>query len=264
MPTIATNGIKMSWQERGQGEPLILIMGLGAPGSVWEEHVKEYEKHFRCYLLDNRGAGDSDKPAGPYTTAMMAADVAGMMDAAGIGAARVAGISMGSAIAQELALARPDKVRSLVLVSSWARCDVYTRAIFDHFRRVRGSVPPDVFMELLQLWIFAPDHYEKNLPALLDGRAAARVGPPMPQHAFEAQCAACVEHDALDRLDRITAPALLTVGDADIFTPLRLSQAMQPRLRGSRLEVFHGWGHAHHWEDLPRFNRVTREFLQAH
>jgi len=264
MPLIETNGIKMAYQERGQGEPLILIMGLGAPGSVWEEHVKEYEKHFRCYLLDNRGAGDSDKPAGPYSTRMMAEDVAGLMDALGIRCARIAGISMGSAIAQELALGHPDKVRSLLLVSSWARCDLYTRAVFDHFCRVRASVSPSTFIQLLQLWIFTAPYYEKNLATLLEGQAAAEQGPIMPQRAFEAQCAACTGHDALERLAQIAAPTLLTVGDADIFTPLRLSEAMRRRLPGSQMEVFHDCGHAHHWEDLPRFNQATREFLQAH
>ena len=59
-------------------------------------------------------------------------------------------------------------------------------------------------------------------------------------------------------------PALLTVGDADIFTPLRLSEAIHQRVSRSQMKVFRGWGHAHHWEDLPRFNQITREFLQAH
>ncbi|MDB4385686.1 alpha/beta hydrolase, partial [Opitutaceae bacterium] len=88
---------------RGEGPPLMLIMGLGADGSVWEEHVKACEKHFTCYLIDNRGIGQSPITEGPYTTAMMADDVAALMDAEGIAQAHVAGLSMGGAIAQELA-----------------------------------------------------------------------------------------------------------------------------------------------------------------
>ena len=263
MPTIKTNGINLAYQERGKGEPLILIMGLGAPGSIWEEHVKEYEKHFRCIVLDNRGAGDSDKPNGPYTTQMMADDVAGLMDALKMPQARVAGISMGSAIAQELALAHPAKVRSMVLVSSWARCDIYTLTVFDHFCRVRAQVLPETFMQLLQLWIFTAPYYEKNLTALFDGQLATRQSIPMPQHAFESQSSACTNHDTLDRLGQIKVPTLLTVGDADIFTPLRLSEEIHERLPGAKMEVFKGCGHAHHWEDTPRFNQITTEFLRA-
>lgn len=264
MATIKTNGINMAYQVRGQGEPLILIMGLGAPGAIWEEHVKEYEKHFRCYLLDNRGAGDTDKPSGPYTTRMMAEDVAGLMDALSITNARVAGISMGSAIAQELALAHPAKVRSLVLISSWARCDIYTKTVFEHFCRVRKAVSVSNFVQLLQLWIFTAAHYDKNNTTLLEAQADAPAGVWMPQHAFEAQSAACMNHDTLERLGNIKAPTLLTVGDADIFTPLRLSEEMHQRMPGSVMEIFKGWGHAHHWEDLPQFNQVTSDFLRNH
>src|SRR6476660_9398247 len=107
MPTVVSNGIRMHYEEQGSGDPLILIMGLGAPGSRWMDHVAAYEKRFRCFLIDNRGAGDPDKPDGPYTTKMMADDTAGLMQALGIENARIAGISMGSAIAQELALSYP-------------------------------------------------------------------------------------------------------------------------------------------------------------
>ncbi len=263
MPTVKTNGINMAYQERGKGEPLVLIMGLGAPGSLWEEHVKEYEKHFHCYLLDNRGAGDSDKPNGPYTTRMMAEDVAGLMAALKIRKAHVAGISMGSAIAQELALAHPSRVRSLVLISSWARCDIYTRTVFEHFCRVRAQVLPETFMQLIQLWIFTAPHYEKNLKTLVEGQLAARNGLAMPQHAFESQSSACITHDTVDRLGQIKAPTLLTVGDADIFTPLRLSEEILRLMPKATMEVFKGWGHAHHWEDLARFNRITTEFMRG-
>src|SRR6188508_3735263 len=81
MPIVKTNGINMAYEERGSGDPLICIMGVTAPGGVWDAHAQAWEKHFRCILGDHRGVGATDKPAGPYTTAMMADDYAGLMDA---------------------------------------------------------------------------------------------------------------------------------------------------------------------------------------
>jgi pimeloyl-ACP methyl ester carboxylesterase len=263
VPSVTCNGINIHYQEQGRGEPLILIMGLGAPGSLWEDHLAAYGQHFRCLTIDNRGAGDSDKPAGPYTTRMMADDTAALMEELGIDKARVAGISMGSGIAQELALSYPNKVRSMVLVSSWARCDRYTVAVFEQFKKMRALASPADFMQLLQLWIASPAHYGAQYDEMLQGQQEAADGY-MPLHAFQAQCDACSRHDTLQRLDQIAAPALLTVGDADIFTPLRFSVEMHERMPDSELLVFPGWGHIHHWEDLERFNAASTAFLLGH
>jgi pimeloyl-ACP methyl ester carboxylesterase len=238
-------------------------MGLGADGSLWEQHVESYARHFRCILVDNRGAGNSPKPAGPYTTEMMAQDTLTLMDELGIESARAAGISMGSGIAQQMALLAPGRIRSMVLISSWARCDQYMKDVFEQFARIRPQVSAEHFMQVLQLWIFTPGHFSSKFSDLLDGRKNALFNP-MPDHAFAAQCAACSEHDTLDRLGDMHAPCLLTVGDADIFTPLRCSQEMHERLPGSELSVFPGLGHCHHWEDLEAFNAVTTRFLLDH
>jgi pimeloyl-ACP methyl ester carboxylesterase len=263
MPTVASNGIRLHYEERGQGEPLILLMGLGAPGSKWDEHAAAYEKHFRCILVDNRGAGESDQPPGPYTTRMLAEDTAGLMQTLGLQQARVAGLSMGSAIAQELALAYPHLVRSLVLISSWSRCDAYTQAVFDHFKQARAALAPADFVQLLQLWIASPPYYAAHQAQMLSDQAGAAEGY-MPLPAFQAQCEACRSHDAYERLGAIRAPALLTVGDADIFTPLRLTREMHARLPAAEMLVFEGLGHIHHWEDVARFNEQTTRFLLAH
>ena len=114
-----SSGAKIYFQMRGQGDPLVLIMGFGAEGKVWEKHVAEYEKHFNCILIDNRGVGLSDQPIGPYTTEMMADDTIAVMDHLGIEKARVAGISMGGAITQQLALNHTNRVRSMALISTW-------------------------------------------------------------------------------------------------------------------------------------------------
>lgn len=249
---------------RGEGPPLMLIMGLGADGSVWEEHVKAYEKHFTCYLIDNRGIGPSPVTEGPYTTAMMADDVAALMDAQGIAQAHVAGLSMGGAIAQELALRHPAKVDRLVLVSTWAKCDNYMKRVFGHFKDMRAKVGLDEFMQLLLLWIWTPAwmeaHNDDMAQACLD---AAANETPQPQAGFDGQCDACIHHDAVDRLGQITQPTLITVGTLDIFTPLACSEFLHANIPGSKLELFTKSGHVHHWEELEAFNTATTNFLRG-
>jgi len=260
MPTIVSNGIRIHYEEQGSGDPLILIMGLGAPGSRWKDHAAFYEKQFRCILVDNRGAGESDRPLGPYTTKTMADDTAGLMLALGLENASIAGISMGSAIAQELALSYPKKVRRLVLVSSWSRCDKYTQTVFEHFKKMRELASPADFTQLLQLWIASAPYYEEHFDEMVVDQTKAQEDY-MPVDAFQAQSDACAMHNTFNRLDMITVPTLLTVGDADIFTPLRLTVEMHERMPGSQMVVFKGLGHIHHWEDLERFNDVTTQFL---
>lgn len=265
MPDVVANGITIHYEERGEGDPLILIMGLGADNTLWEDHVKEYEQHFRCILMDNRGAGESDKPDGPYSTKTMADDTAGLMDALGIDKAHVAGISMGGAIAQELALNHPDKVRTLVLVSTWAKCNNYAATVFEHFRKIRETAKADDFLELLQLWIFAPPFYDGHMDDLHQGQQdAVDDENPMPQHAFSAQCDACIHHNTVGRLDQIKVPTLITIGNRDIFTPPEFSQYLHANIVGSEIFFFEGCGHAHHWEDLEKYNRKTSLFLQQH
>ena len=260
MPVVISNGIRIHYEKRGSGDPLILIMGLGAPGSRWKDHAASYQKHFHCILMDNRGAGESDRPVGPYTTRTMADDTAGLMTALGIENARIAGISMGSAIAQELALSYPKNVRSLVLVSSWSRSDRYTQNVFEQFKKMRELASPADFTQLLQLWIASASYYEEHFDEMVRDQTMAQEVY-MPVQAFQAQSDACSMHNTFDRLDRITAPTLLTVGDADIFTPLRLTVEMHERMPDSEMIVFKGLGHIHHWEDLERFNDVTTQFL---
>jgi pimeloyl-ACP methyl ester carboxylesterase len=262
MPDIAGSEIRIHYEERGEGEPLLLIMGLGADGSKWEDHVRRLERHFRCILMDNRGAGLSGKPDGPYTTAVMAEDCAALLRELGIRRARVAGISMGGAIAQCLAIQHPQMVDRLVIVSSWGQCDAYTKTVFEHFAKARAVLSRSDFMQLLQLWIFTPAHYDAHLDDMLQGQAEAAADPnPQPQHGFEAQCAACGNHATLGRLGEIAVPTLITAGDADIFTPMRFAVQLHEHIRGSRLSIFKGLGHAHHWESLDEFNETVTSFL---
>ncbi len=262
MPFVEVSGTRLHYRIRGRGEPLVLIIGLSADGPVWEDHVKVWEQYFTCYLVDNRGAGRSDAPAGPYTTAEMADDVAGLMDALEVGQARVVGISMGGAIAQQLALRHPAKVRSQILVSTWARCDDYSRDILRMFIKARAALSCEDFMALLHLWIFTPSYYNRHLSDLQrDRRLSSTYAYLQSQQGFEGQAEACLSHDTSKDLPCISQPTLITVGSADIFTPPTHARELHAGITGSRLSIFEGWGHAHHWEDLERFNRETTDWL---
>jgi len=262
----SVNGIEMAYSIHGEGKPLVLLMGFGADGGVWELHVNEYQKHFKCIVIDNRGVGLTSQPKGPYTTALMADDVAGLMDHLGISKAKVAGISMGGAIAQELALRHPEKVERLLLVATWAKFNNYATVVYENLKKIRAQASLDVFMELLQLWIFAPPFYEKEgcLANLKEGQKGYAAQPsPQTQNGFEGQLDACMNHNAVDRLGQITVPTLIVVGDQDIFTPFEFSRLLHDKIPGSNLLVLPGTGHVCHWESIEIFNPKTAEFLKG-
>jgi pimeloyl-ACP methyl ester carboxylesterase len=254
---------RLAYTVRGAGEPLVLIMGLGATGEAWDLHARAFAARFRCFLVDNRGAGGSEAPPGPYTTAAMADDYAALIRSLGLGAVRAVGISMGGAIAQELALRHPDLVRSLVLACTWGRCDGYTRRVFEHFADARAALSPAQFVRLLQLWIWSPHHVDRHEAELRAAeQEAARAW--MPLAAFEAQCHACVTHDTLDRLGALAAPTLITAGARDVFTPPALSHELAAAIPGAELRTFAGAGHAHHWEVLDEWNAAVSSWLANH
>src|SRR6266705_3523563 len=109
MPKVRANGITMNYDQQGGGEPLILIPYLAADYACYAFQVAEYAKHFTCISVDSRGAGESDKPEGSYSSELFADDVAAFMQALGIQKAHVAGLSLGAATGMWLAAKYPDK-----------------------------------------------------------------------------------------------------------------------------------------------------------
>ncbi|MFD0672692.1 alpha/beta fold hydrolase [Cohnella sp. GCM10027633] len=264
MPYVEADGIELYYEERGSGPPLLLLTGLGADGSVWEQHAQAYERHFRCLLLDNRGAGRSGKPQGPYSTKRMGDDAAALIDALDLDGVHVSGISMGGAIAQHLAAVRPERIASLSLHGSWAHCDAYTKSVFGMMGDVYGAVSPVVFAKLLNAWIFVPSYANSREEDMRERAASADSPNRMPAHAFQAQCEACAGHDARSLLGDLRMPTLVTAGDKDIFLSPAYSEELAAAIPFARLEMFPGSGHTHHWDSLDRFNALTLAFMREH
>ncbi|MEM9829221.1 MAG: alpha/beta hydrolase [Bacteroidota bacterium] len=266
MPYAETNGIRMYYEERGSGEPLLLIMGITAPGSVWEKHVDYWDKHFHCIVTDNRGVGLTDKPASPYTTAQMADDHAGLLDVLGISSVRVAGVSMGSTIAQQLALRHPEKVKSMVLMCPWARCDRKTEAVFRlmmHAKRLR----PEEFTNFVQQLIYHKSSWDDDevFEELMQGQQAAAIDPfPQPLHGLEGQGHACISHSVLERLPNITQPSLVIGGQEDQFIPAWMAEEIAEAIPNCDFHMYDQAGHVFHWEKLDDFNPRVLKWLQTH
>lgn len=266
MPTVEANGIKINYEERGEGPPLLCIMGITAPGGVWEPHVDEWSKHFRCIMPDNRGVGETDKPEGPYSSEMMADDCAALMDALGISEAMVVGCSMGSIIAQQLALRHPQKVSKTILMCTWARCDNFARGVFEHMEAIKANLAANDFMKYIQLLIFDKPFWdnEETYAAINEGQeAAVEDENPQPLHGLIAQSEACKNHNTLDRLGDITCPVLVIGGVNDRFTPKWMADEVHAALPYSELHLYENSGHGFHFENMEDFNERTTNWLKG-
>ncbi len=267
MPFVDSNGVRLYYEECGSGDPLLLLMGITASGSVWQKHSEHWAREFRCVIPDNRGVGLSDKPVGAYSTEQMADDFAGLLATLRIERARVVGCSMGSTIAQQLALRHPHLVQSMVLMCTWARCDRYARHVFQHMTDIKSRLRPEEFTTYIQLLIFAKPYWDRDatFAELQEGRAGAASDPlPQPVHGFEGQAAACVTHDTFNQLESVACPCLVIGGRNDIFTPVWMAEEVASLIPHCNLHLYEGAGHGFHWECLEDFNPRVQEWLRAH
>src|SRR5690242_6728918 len=134
MPVAEVDGLKISYDVQGDGEPLLLIPYTSADHDCYAFQLPSYTEHFRCIGLDLPGSGESDKPAGPYSTEDYADQVAAFLGAVGVENAHVAGVSLGAAVGIHLAARHPARVRSLSLHSGWHVSDDYLKVVVEQWR----------------------------------------------------------------------------------------------------------------------------------
>jgi 3-oxoadipate enol-lactonase len=266
MPTVQANGIEINYDVQGDGEPVVLIPYLAAEQGCYAFQVAEYAKHFTCYSVDPRGAGLSSKPEGTYTTELLAEDIAGFMQAAGIDRAHVFGLSLGAAAGMWLAARYPDRVKTLSLHSAWDRTDPFLRVILEGWRVMAeglGSVTEMVIRGIFP-WCLTPELYAAR-PEYIDSLADfVRSRPMPPVDAFLRQSEAVLTHDAREVLGEIQAPTLVTFGRHDVVTSTRFADPLLAAIPSSELIVFEDCAHTAIYENPDEFNQQTLAFLQHH
>jgi len=266
MPKIQVNGLTMNYDQQGTGEPLILIPYLAADYACYAFQVADYAKHFTCISVDLRGAGETDKPEGTYSTELFADDVAAFMQALGIPQAHVAGLSLGAATGMWLAARYPEKVKSLSLHSAWTKTDPFLKVVVGGWQvtaKALGSVPEMVIQGIFP-WCFTPELYASRpdyIGALSD---FVRGRPAQPLDAFMRQSNAVIAHDVEAQLGQIKAPVQITFGRYDMVTSTRFADPLRQNIQHAEVVIFEECAHAPIYEKVDEFNQVTLEFLQRH
>ena len=263
MPQVHALGLTINYEEQGEGEPLLLIPYLAADHACYAFQLPAYTEHFRCISVDLPGSGESDKPAGPYSTEGYADQLAGFLAAIGVERAHVAGVSLGAAVATHLAARHPERVRSLSLHSAWATTDLYLKTILEMWRALARGLPTvaDAVIQGIFPLCFTPEMYAER-PEFVNGLVNfVRSRPAQPLDAFLAQSAAVIAHDAGPVLGDITAPTLITFGAHDLVTSTRFAEPLTGGIAASEVVVFDHLSHAGLHEDAETFNRATLDFL---
>jgi pimeloyl-ACP methyl ester carboxylesterase len=264
MPFVHVNNIRMYYKIRGAGhEPLVFISGLGADHRVWDALMPKFAEKYRCLLFDNRGVGRTEKPKARYSTKLLAQDVSALMAAIHVPRAHVMGISMGGAIAQELAINHPDQVGSLTLISTWAKADTFRRELGGCRLRAAKTCGRNAFWREHLLWCFTHDFYEQQ-SGKIDAAREFLAKTVQPAYALARQTEAVINHDTLDRLHRIQAPTLIVVGDEDISTPVRFATTLHDNIKDSKLTIVKGAGHSLSSEKPDLFIKIALGFLACH
>jgi len=266
MPKIRAGNVTLNYEQQGSGQPLILIPYLAADHACYAFQVEAYSQCFTCICLDLRGTGESDKPAGTYTTETLADDVAALMEAIGLQSAHISGLSLGAAAGMWLAAKYPQRVRSLSLHSGWQRTDAYIQTVIRSWQvlaRAQNSMHETIIQGILP-WCLTPDLYAQKPDYIATIAEFVRSRPLQPVDAFIQQADAVLSHDVAPRLAAIRAPTQITFGRHDAITSTRFAEPLQRGIRGAELHVFEDCAHAPLYENVPAFNETTLAFLRKH
>jgi pimeloyl-ACP methyl ester carboxylesterase len=266
MPKVKANDLTINYEQQGAGDALVLIPYLAADNACYAFQVAEYAKHFTCFSVDPRGAGETDKPEGVYSFELIADDTAAFMEAMGIQHAHVSGVSFGAAAGMWLAAKYPARVKSLSLHSAWTKTDPFLKAVVEGWQLLgkASGVVADVVIKGIFPWCFTPELYAAKPEYIQSLAEFVRSRPAQPVDAFIRQSNAVLAHDVESQLGRIKAPTQITFGGRDVLTSTRFADQLKNGIPGSELTIFEGCAHAAIYENVDEFNQRTLAFLKKH
>jgi len=265
VPTVRTPTAELHYERSGSGEPLLMIQGMSGTHVAWgEPFLAPLREAFDVIAFDNRGIGLSAPVDGPFTILEMAGDAAGLLDELGIESAHVAGISMGGMIAQDLALAHPERLRSLTLGCTYCGGPGSQLMPEENARKLMEGLASGDRERALQAG------YEVNLsPAFradeshFDAFHEMATSVPAARETIQLQIQAIFGHDTSARLGEISAPTLIIHGTEDGVLPYPNAELIASLMPAARFETLEGVGHMFWWEQPERSAALVRDHALA-
>jgi 3-oxoadipate enol-lactonase len=264
MPVAKVNDIELNYKLEGDGEEtIVLINGLADDLETWVLQMDDFlDAGYRVLRFDNRGIGASSKPAGPYSSRMLAGDAKALVDHLGVTDFHLMGVSMGGMIAQEYALGYPGDLRTATFGCTYAAPGPFCSRMFAMWGDMAPVLGVPFVMRDVTLWAFTTAFFEQRGDDLAEFETAMRYMD-QPVHAYLAQLAVIQQHDTTGRLSQITTPTLVLAGEEDILIPVSLSRRIHEAVPGSEWATTKG-GHACVWEHPAEFNRTYLDFVRQH
>ena len=264
MPIAEIENLNIYYEIIGQGEPLVMIRGVGSNVDHWYEQVPVLSQKYQLLVFDNRGIARSSDPGGPFFTRDMAADTAALMEAAGIKRAHVLGYSMGGMVAQEMALNYPEKVNGLILVATDCGITLRIKAQPEVARLFSDMVSlgtPEAKLAAAGC-LFAKQTF-KTKTEVIQSYNEVSMRFPASQEILGKQWAAITQHDACSRLQNISSPTLILTGSEDVLIPPENAKVMAQRIPDAQMIAIDDGGHLFLIEQSEQFNEAVIDFLDG-
>jgi 3-oxoadipate enol-lactonase len=262
MPTIEANGQTLYYEVHGEGEPLLLAMGLAADTLAWMLQVPAFSARYKTVIFDNRDVGRSSMADGPYEVTDMAQDTLALANALELDSFHLGGVSMGGAIAQELALAVPERVRTLTLAVTWPRGGAWAAKLSELWSARVEQMSREQRVDELMLLTLSEGFFE-NAEAIAWLRDLMLQNPnPQPADAFARQLDASSRHDTVDRLGALEMPTHVIGAEHDVLVPVWKSAQLAELIPGARLSVIEACPHGAQVERAEEFNGLVLDFLE--
>jgi len=264
MPFAEVRGIRLHWSERGSGDPLICVMGLGADQRAWVFQLEPFSEAFRTIVFDNRDCGQSSLVDEDYDLDDMAGDTLALADELGLESFHLLGISMGAAICQHAALRAPARVRTLTLAAAWGGASAtYGEMRARNWAREVSRASREEFLETMMLLTLSERFFDIPGGVKQFKKLALAAPHAQPPEAFARQSRASARHDVRDRLAELTMPVHVISGANDVLIPPWKQQELAALIPGAKLTVLEGVAHSMNLDGAEAFTAAVLDFLAS-
>ena len=263
MATAEVNGQRLYYEVHGEGEPLLCVHGLACDTMAWIPQIEAFSSAYRTVIFDNRDVGQSSEAEGEeYEIADMARDALALADHLEIDTFHLVGISMGGAIAQEIAVQAPERVRTLTLAVTFPAGSTYACRLAKVWARRLETISYEQHVDELMLLNHSEPFFENQ--EMVDFVRTAMLNNPHAQSpaAFGRQIAACGRHDTRERLGTLTMPVHVIGGEYDILVPVWKSRELAELIPGAKLTVLPASPHGLSLERAEEFNAAVLGFIR--